>query len=1235
VVASYRSLAQKAINELLAKLAREIENLVGELGKLAIDYINKELAAAKAGDIVLGLLVTAHQGNRIELQYRDFLKYGFAKVRFAIDDKLNYGPEYFHNLEIRAILGDIRISKEDSYEVILGYGFDNGPPAYEAARGKIALKTPSISIDAFLAGSPDNGFVIDFGLGTGNSGSSDFPLIIPLGPSGFGMQGIGGTFADNFRPNLAPNSVNEPERPTASDYITWAQQQARKPLDGWRPLRAGEGHVGGVGLRTDIIDLCTNGFLFRIMDAGFLALSDGPLVVQGGRGQLLQLPRSSFSLDAISVLDFKTLTYAVLGAATFRMPGDPNDWELIAARGAITAQISLLNSRDWFLNIGTDGAPITGSFLKDWFSAQVFVMTNFERIDVGARLTWGGREIDFLGMKFDAYFGMQVRARLGIQPIHFEGSLILFGGIGIRIWKFKIGVELSGIVTLAVLKPFRLRIAAGWRIGMPWPLSDLSGTITLIDRDNPELADIALPLLLLAAKSTAGHFGGQSEGPKQKLGALHPISGLQFDIVDEASEIWPDCEIALPFYKKLTDDTGKILSPAIGSSREGGVTVQHSLKQLSLYQIKDGSEVEVQGLQGVWVVGPAKEQGDFNSPTARLHFPANDPFRWLDQHQDRTVETTVLPPVGNTFDFGIGAAQFSQAEISLPSLTIRRLGESGGIDLVSDPLFMLPTRVARFARASFGGRDAGAGTTLSRAILTCVSNDPEAFRRIQCNLAIDVLSVVDQQLPSGRTIYFGRLEVRDASGADFDNFTLSYNDDAACAVGVTVLNERCVPLLALYRVTLFAGHRTMTTINERKVFEPGVYRIVAAGRSEWSARGSPKDGSWIFEQKFRVTYPPTITPYIAYVTLGDERPYRLLGTGLWNPTPYGLGFPFYSGLKASIVFRPDYFKAIFNELSIAYDGINVVPPPKVDTSKLGERFDSASSAKWQTDAGGFYKEAQEVLFDAPTGPGVRELAVGFFNPLTNANVKLDSWSFETSRFVEISDHLTLDIPIVSRARNTVSEVFAAHEDAKIAELDTTVVTKPVKVAATFPASWRLPPIYEPEHKNFEMQSALSFLRFFERSSIPISPFNADPMYGLLDRPERTLIEALTDRDGKTFCFWIRTPEPLDWRRLSANLQVYATKRNAQGAIFLPDVSPVSLKTLFTPSPDGTSALMFAQIGETFVRLPAGLYVFKASFMFDALGLPHLRNNSDPQQKSASFELRFANTFGPSFTGALN
>ncbi|MBB4438147.1 MULTISPECIES: hypothetical protein [Rhizobium] len=1234
MAAAYTSLPEKAINELLQKLAREIEQIVVDAGEKFIDDTNSDLAAAKKGDTILGLLVTDHVNSRIELQYRDFLKFGFAKVRFAIDDQLNHGPEYFLNVEIKALLGDIRISKDGSYEVILGYGFDAGPPPYQAARGKIALKNPSLSIDAFLAGSPDDGFVIDFGLGTGSSGSSGFPLVIPLGPSGFGLQGIGGTFADNFRPNLAPTSPNgvEPERPAAFDYVKWAQEQARKPLDGWRPLRPEEGHVGGVGLRTDIIDLCTSGGLVRVRDAGFLALSDGPLVVQGGRGQLLSLPPDSFRLDTISALDFRTLTYAMAGAAAFRLPGDPDDWELVAASGSITAQISLLNSRDWFFNVGTEGAPISGSFLKDWFKAEVFCMTNFDRIYVGAKLTFGGRDINLLGLKLDAYFGMQTRAKLGFQPLHFEGSLILFGGVGLRIWKFKIGIELSGIVSIAVLKPFHLRIQAGWKISLPWPLSDMSGTITLLEHDKIEVAAIAMPILLQAAIATSGDFGGTSVEPSQKLGAVHPLSGLQFDILDETAKIWPDCELALPFYRKLTDLTGRMLSPPIGSSREGSVQVTHSLTELDLFSIRDdGSEVKEEGVQGVWTVGPANQQGDFNSPTARLHFPANDPFRWLDQYQVRSEETEVLPPIGEVFDFGIGPAEFDLPEILLPTVKIRRAEEVTGIDLLADPVFQLPTRVARLSRASFEIRDETPSAAFSRVIITFVANDENSFGKLQSDRYLQILSVTDQTLPSGRTFYFGRIEITDSSGQDFREFTIGFQGDSGCAIGITGLREHCFPMIAVFKITLFGGTRTATTVKDRTIFKPGVYRVAASGKSEWAASGEKKAGSWKFSQKFNVIYPPTITPYIAYVTAGDERPYREKGLNVWNPTPYGLGFPIYTAQKASIVFRPDYFNTIFPKLRVGYDQNE--QEVDVNESGLDERFESASSAKWFKDSGGPYDVCREVLFDPPTTPGVRDLSVGFFNPLTNKTVALDGWSFETSRYGGIHDHLALDQPIILTARSAVSEISSSDKDVAIAALDTKLVTKQPKAGDAIPAAWRLPPSFEPEHKDFEKQSSLSFLRFFERAAIAVSRVNADPMEGLLERPGSALVDAFTDRDGKAFCFWVRTPEPLDWRRLSASILVYAIDRDNGGAPYLPDVAPVPLEALFTPSPDGASALMFVRMGETYVRLPAGLYVAKFSFALEAPKLTHLRSQTN--QKTDSFELRFANTFGRPFAGALN
>jgi hypothetical protein len=1229
----YVLLAEKAIRELVEKIVREIAAIVKEAGTAFIDDTNSDLAAAKPGDTILTLLVVSHAGGRIELQYRQFLKYGFAKIRFAIDDQLNHGPEYIQNVELLAVLGDVRISG-NSYEVILGYGFDKGPPAFEAARGKIALKTPPLSIDAFLAGSPEGGFVLDFGIGTNNSGSSGFPLIIPLGPSGFALQGIGGTFADNFRPNLAPTTgASEPEHPTAFDYIKWAQEQAMKPLDGWRPLKAGEGHVGGVGLRTDIIDLFSNGGLIRIRDAGFLALSDGPLAITGGRGQLLSLPPANFRFDLISALDFNSLTYAAMGAVALSLPGDKDSFEIISAEGAITAQISLKNARDWFFNVGTDNAPIKGSFLKDVFTASVFCMTSFDRIYVGSRVSFGGKDFNFFGLKIDAYFGMETRAKLGFQPIHFEGHLILFGGLGIQIWKFKLGIELSGAVYLAILKPFKLELSVGWQISLPWPLPDISGTVRLLSIDQPTLPEIAKPILLKAATRLSGDFGGLTDSPIQKLGALHTLSGLQFDIENETSKIWPDSELALPFYKKLADRTGKLLSAPVGTYNEGAVKVNHRLDVLTLYRVNetDGSEVEVPNLQGVWVVGPAAKQGSLNTPTARLHFPANDPFRWLDQFQNTEIVTTEMPPVGQEFDFGVGPAELGNPEVLLATIIIARAGPVG-IDLISDPSFALPTRVARMSRATFSMLeiDGTAVGTLSRAVLTFVSFEKAEFSRFNSDRQLRLLSVTEQKRQSD-TVYFARIEVTDSGRMDFDNFTISYNGANGCVEGVKPANDRCDATTSLYRVTLFGAATRSVTVKERVILQPGLYRIAVQGSSDWRVQGAPKVGSWQYTQKFRIVPPPTITPYIAYVTLGDERPYNLKGKNIWNPTPHGLGFPGYTALKGSVVFRPDYFSKIFKNVNVAFSspaGTSQVVPVKV--SGVDERFESASSARWQRDAGGLYGFAEELLFDALDEPGVAEIQISYDDTVSGKNVKLDAWTFETSRYADVVAHLQLAEPNVTVARSSISQTEAGPEAKAIAALDESAVTGIPADVLTIPTQWRLPPAFKPQHLNFEEQAPLSLLRFVERSAIPISRTNSDPLFGVMQRPRQTVIEAFTDRDGKGFCFWVRTPEPLDWRRLSLRALVYTLVENPAGTASLPDLPPLPLELVFTPSPDGASALMFARSGETFVRLPKGLYVIEGKFALKAPGLSHLRMRVDNTQEFQDVKIRLANTFGASF-----
>jgi hypothetical protein len=47
----------------------------------------------------------------------------------------------------------------------------------------------------------------------------------------------------------------------------------------------------------------------------------------------------------------------------------------------------------------------------------------------------------------------------------------------------------------------------------------------------------------------------------------------------------------------------------------------------------------------------------------------------------------------------------------------------------------------------------------------------------------------------------------------------------------------------------------------------------------------------------------------------------------------------------------------------------------------------------------------------------------------------------------------------------------------------------------------------------------------------------DPLDGIHDTVRETTIEAVVDARMRPYAFWVRTPEPVDWRRVAATVHV--------------------------------------------------------------------------------------------------
>src|SRR5215831_16680505 len=139
--ALYKAVAH---DSLIEALGRTIKSSSSDL----IARLNKDLAAAKAGDSLLGIFtVVSHANQTLVLQFRKASSgtLGLARIRFKFNDQIRVinGNIQVDGLDILSIMLDVRINAS-LYKAELGFGWDNSvQPTYRVGRALIDLKTPN------------------------------------------------------------------------------------------------------------------------------------------------------------------------------------------------------------------------------------------------------------------------------------------------------------------------------------------------------------------------------------------------------------------------------------------------------------------------------------------------------------------------------------------------------------------------------------------------------------------------------------------------------------------------------------------------------------------------------------------------------------------------------------------------------------------------------------------------------------------------------------------------------------------------------------------------------------------------------------------------------------------------------------------------------------------------------------------------------------------------------------
>ena len=1207
----------KALNDFFHDLSEAAEaEIESRLAELEPDPDDKPLSSSPL------VRVLAVDANTITLLVRGRVKLwkkaasAFMRIEVVISKDIDLSAQFpITIVDWNTVIGDLKISKKNVFEAQLAFGFDGNT---WLGRGALKLLPAGFGLDVFLGGLNDRGAMVGLDI--------DLPAPVPLGSTGLCLTGMGGDFAYNFVPRLEKLGIPV-EEPTAADYVSWAMNDE---ADRWDAGPIDETAVG-VAIRTDLATIFDNGWSLSLAPVGLAVLVPGPVFVFGGKGKLLKT--NSAKVSAFAAVDIPTKSIALGATAEIKIP---ERVRLLEASGAFNAYFSFEDPGAWYLRLGTQTKEhVKCKFVKS-LTGNLWLNIDNHRVFLGVGVSIGG-EWEAWKVKVFANAGAVVAALIGYNPGQLGGHVEINGELGVKVWKIKLSLSAAARAIGNFPDPAQLEAEFRFKINLPWPVPDVKGkTRYSLSDDAPNGPPLASPLLA----------DGTSASPLQ-VGAAHALSGRQWMLAATTKEngVWPDAEIVIPFSARVRDDVGAVVAPAVGPSVQGGYSVDHVLTELRLENLVDSTAMTP---TAVWAAGPG---GD----TAALHVLGTDPFSWLSPHTDVITHANETPARYVQQTFGVGDTEVLNG--------LRRFGdvavESPDATLIDDFWPSLPTRLLRSREItlSFATVD-GSDISVDRLLVYVIG----AARRVGTPAGA-FSPIVMGPIGPGTIV-----AVYDLPG-DLELFAL----DVPLSGGVSRIELSSGGKLPLHvwAIRYREARELQATHSPRILLAPGRYRIKAAGKSTANhVFQDPDKGplpssdpvDWELEQEFWVRFPETLRPYIAGMSLGDT---RILGpeTSEWNPTMYGFGFPAYQSYHCVVRFKVPYMSSVFAELTMR---VNYESGPSLDAALApmanpdGDSTLATISQAWVEAAGGTVKADEELVWStALPKAGAAQVKLGFIHP-DDGEVKLDEWTCYVSEFGTFADHLAWSETSLTVAydaggrRMAVScpTIVAADPRPRGSRIGRRIDTRfelsrsvdrrkarpfllgrpPVldhftvtpKELTAPPATWRLDAAMGACLGPLAQGTGTCFARFALLTGARFNSGTGETLAGIADTVADVSIEAVLDGEDRLFALWLRTPEPVDWRRVTAKLRIHHVLPEDECPEKYAQRSPLELGVAALPSPDASSAFLIGNMDGVHTRMPRGEYELDLWFDADVDGLFPLR----PATPGAEHvKLRFICNFG--------
>jgi hypothetical protein len=237
---------------------------------------------------------------------------------------------------------------------------------------------------------------------------------------------------------------------------------------------------------------------------GLAVLTPGPIFILGGEGKLLNT--KGIHTEGYVAVDVSSESIA-LGLHVHAEEPDEWKWKLLDATGSLDGYFSFQHPTDWYVRFGTKASPVAARVM-DLIGADVFLMLGHGAVPAvdgtgavgaffGAGLSygpsWSVGPVDVV-----ARIGARGGAAVGWDPLELVGSFAIYGELKLTVFGFGLKVVLQAPLTGYVPRPTRLSGDVDYSIDLPWPLSDIDGTVgyTFGDSsgfsDSPELKSVLL-----------------------------------------------------------------------------------------------------------------------------------------------------------------------------------------------------------------------------------------------------------------------------------------------------------------------------------------------------------------------------------------------------------------------------------------------------------------------------------------------------------------------------------------------------------------------------------------------------------------------------------------------------------------------------------------------------------------------------------------------------------------------